>query len=133
MDAMHLKILLPDSVFLEQPGVVRIVAETLQGSYGLLPNRLDCTGALVPGIFTFETAAGGEEYVAIDAGILVKTGAEVLISVRNAIGGQPLGTLHEAVQREFLQLGEQEARVRSVLAKLEMGFIRQFQRLQRGE
>jgi len=132
MDTMHLKILLPYEVFLDRNAVVRIVAETGQGSYGLLPNRLDCTGSLVPGILTYETAEGSEEYVAIDEGILVKTGSEVLVSVRNAIGGQPLGSLHEAVAREFLQLDEREAHIRSVLAKLETGFIRQFKRLQDG-
>lgn len=128
---MHLKILLPFGIFAEQPSVKRIVAETPQGAFGLLPNRLDCVGALVPGIFTYETEDGGEEYVAIDRGILVKAGSEVLVSVRKAIGGMELGQLHEAVKREFLQLDEREKDIRSVLVKLETGFIRQFQKMQR--
>ena len=36
-------------VFAERSGVSRIVAETRQGSFGLLPHRLDCVAALVPG------------------------------------------------------------------------------------
>lgn len=130
-DTMHLKILLPFGIFAEENGVRRIVVETKGGAYGLLPNRLDCTGALVPGILTYETAPGEESYVAIDQGILVKAGADVLVSVRNAIGGKPLGQLHEAVKREFLELDEREKDIRSVLVKLEAGFIRQFQKLQR--
>ena len=121
---MHLKILLPFQVFADIEGVKRIVAETRQGSYGILPQRLDCVAALVPGILTYETATGGEIYVALDEGVLVKAGADVLVSVRNAIGGTDLGELRAAVEQEFLNLDEREQSVRSVLAKLESGFIR---------
>ena len=121
---MNLKILLPFKVFAEKTGVMRIVAETRGGSVGLLPHRLDCAAALAPGILVFETDMEGEGYIAVDEGVLVKTGADVLVSVRNAIGGTDLGKLREAVEKEFLNLDEQEKRVRSVLAKLESGFIR---------
>jgi F-type H+-transporting ATPase subunit epsilon len=123
---MNLKILLPFKVFAEKTGVSRIVAETHAGSFGLLPHRLDCVAALTPGILVFETAAEGETCIAVDEGILVKTGTDVLVSVRNAIGGADLGKLREAVEQEFLDLDEQEKSVRSVLAKLESGFIRRF-------
>ncbi len=123
---MNLKVLLPFKVFAEKTGVSRVVAETRVGSFGLLPHRLDCVAALVPGILVFETAAEGEVYVAVDEGVLVKTGADVLVSVRNAIGGTDLNTLREAVRREFLDLDEQEKSVRSVMAKLESGLIRRF-------
>ena len=67
--------------------MLRIVVETHEGSFGLLPYRLDCVAALVPGILVYETEAEGEVYLAVDEGLLVKTGLEVLVSVRNAIGG----------------------------------------------
>jgi F-type H+-transporting ATPase subunit epsilon len=121
---MNLKILLPFKIFSEKIGVLRIIAESREGSFGLLPHRLDCVAALAPGILVFETEAEGEVYLAVDEGVLVKTGADVLVSVRNAIGGMDLGKLREAVEQEFLSLGEQEKSVRSVLAKLEGGFIR---------
>ena len=120
---MNLKILLPYKIFAEKRGVVRIVAGTHDGSFGLLPHRLDGVAALAPGILIYETEADGEVYVAVDEGVLVKTGADVLVSVRNAIGGMDLAQLQEAVEREFLSLDEQEKSVRSVLAKLESGFI----------
>lgn len=123
---MNLKVLLPFRVFVETTGVSRIVAETRAGSFGLLAHRLDCVAALAPGILVFETEAEGEVYVAVDEGVLVKTGADVLVSVRNAIGGSDLDTLREAVQREFLDLDEQEKSLRSVMAKLESGLIRRF-------
>jgi len=123
---MNLKILLPFDIFAEKTGVLRIVAETRSGSFGLLPRRLDCAAALAPGILTYETAAEGEVYVAVDEGVLVKTGPEVFVSVRNAIGGADLGQLRAAVEREFLVLDDREKNVRSVLAKLESGFVRRF-------
>jgi F-type H+-transporting ATPase subunit epsilon len=63
--------------------VSRIVAETREGSFGLLPHRLDCVAALAPGILIYETEAEGEVYLAVDEGVLVKTGLDVLVSVRN--------------------------------------------------
>ena len=121
---MNLKILLPFKVFAEKHNVLRIVAVTHEGAFGLLPHRLDCVASLTPGILVFETKAEGEVYVAVDEGVLVKTDSEVLVSVRNAIGGMSLGKLREAVEEEFLELDEQEQKVRSVLAKMESGFIR---------
>lgn len=121
---MTLKVLLPFQVFAEKTSVSRIVAETREGSFGLLPHRLDCVAALVPGLLLYETEAEGEVCVAIDEGVLVKTGMDVLVSVRNAIGGTDLGQLHAAVEQEFLKLNEREQSVRSVMAKMESGFIR---------
>ncbi len=121
---MNLKVLLPFHVFAEKTGVSRIVAETREGSFGLLPHRLDCVAALVPGILTYETGPDGEVFVAVDEGVLVKTGPDVLVSVRQAIGGTDLGQLHDAVERQFLALDEHEQSVRSVLTRMETDVIR---------
>ncbi len=123
---MNLKVLLPFQIFAEKAGVSRIVAETKEGSFGLLPHRLDCVAALAPGILTYETEAEGEVFVAVDEGVLVKTGLDVLVSVRRALAGKDLGQLREAVTKQFLTLDEHERSVRTVMAKLETGFLRQF-------
>jgi len=122
--SMRLRILLPFQVFADYSGVVRIVVETRDGSFGLLPNRLDCVAALTPGILVYETQAEGEVVVAVDEGILVKAGTEVLVSVRRAMSGADLGELRKSVEEEFLVLDEHEQAVRSVMAKLEIGFMR---------
>src|ERR1700733_11194071 len=109
---MHLKILVPFGIFAEKTGVARIVAETREGSFGLLPHRLDCVAALAPGILIYETEAGGETYVAVDEGVLVKTGPDVLVSVRRAMGGADFGQLRDAVEKEFLTLDEHEQNAR---------------------
>ncbi|MBU0603919.1 MAG: F0F1 ATP synthase subunit epsilon [Gammaproteobacteria bacterium] len=123
---MNLKILLPFRVFADTRDVMRIVAESREGAFGLLPQRLDCVMPLVPGILIYETAADGEVCVAVDEGVLVKAGPDVLVSVRNAIGGTDLGALRAAVDAEFVELDEQERSMRTALAKLESGFVRRF-------
>ena len=123
---MNLKVLLPFQIFAEKTGVSRIVAETREGSFGLLPHRLDCVAALAPGILTYETAADGEVFVAVDEGVLVKTGPDVLVSVRRAVSGTDLGQLHDTVKQEFMTLDEHEQSARLVTAKLETGFLRRF-------
>ena len=124
MKSMVLKILLPFKVFAEITGASRIIAETREGSFGLLPQRLDCVAALVPGILIYQTGAKGEAYVAIDEGVLVKVGANVLVSVRNAFAGTDLAQLRETVEREFVHLDQQEKDTRAVLAKMEGDLMR---------
>lgn len=128
---MNLKILLPYGVFADIKNVKKIVVETTAGSYGMLPQRLDCTAALVTGILMYETADEGEKYIAVNEGILIKTGEQVSISVRHAIGDAPLGKLKEMVEKEMLELDELEINARTVMAKLETGFLQSFQKLRK--
>jgi len=127
---MTLRILLPFQILVDETRVSRIVAEARDGSFGILPHRLDCVAALAPGILTYETEAAGEVYVAVDDGALVKTGMDVVVSVRRAFTGTDLGRLHTSVNKEFLVLDEREKTLRSVMAKLEAGFVHRFASLQ---
>ena len=108
---------------------MRLVVETTDGSVGMLPQRLDCVATLVPGILEYETEADGIAYVALDEGVLVKTGPDVLVSVRRAIAGADLGQLRQQVEQEFLTLSDEEKSARAVMAKLEGGFLRRFAKL----
>ena len=127
---MNLKVLLPFQVFADESRVSRIVAETPDGSFGLLPHRLDCVAALTPGILQYQTEAAGEVYVAIDGGVLVKAGPDVFVSARRALRGTDLRELRDAVEREFMTVDARERDWRSVMAKLETGFVRRFAELQ---
>jgi F-type H+-transporting ATPase subunit epsilon len=120
---MTLKVLLPYKVFAEAQNVVRIVAMTHQGAFGILPHRLDCVASLSAGILVFETEGKDEVYLAVDEGVLVKTGLDVRVSVRNAMSGMGLDELRVAVEEEFMQLNEQEQKLRSVLTKMEGGVV----------
>ena len=125
---MNLKILLPYKIYADIKNVDRIVAETNEGFFGLLPQRLDCVASLVPGIFMYETDKGEIHYIAIDEGVLVKAGTEVLVSVRNAIGGTDIGQLHNSIKKEYVKLDDNERSVRSVMAKIESEIIYNLQK-----
>lgn len=126
---MSLKVLLPFRVFLDIQQVRRIVLETSAGSYGLLPRRLDCAAALVPGIFTYETADGRLHYLAVDEGVLLKAGPAVSVAVRNAIGGADLGQLRASVERDFRRHDAEEQQARQVLKRIETNFLTQLETL----
>lgn len=131
-DLMQLKVLLPFKVFAQKDAVKNIVVKTDNGFLGLLPNRLDCVAVLTPGILSWHTALEGETVIAVDDGILVKAGKEVLVSVRNAIGGKDINALHEAVTQQFIQESEEENDLRLMLSKLESSFIHRFAEWQHG-
>jgi F-type H+-transporting ATPase subunit epsilon len=130
--SMQLRIFLPFMVFSDETGVTRVVAESHQGSFGLLPHRLDCVAALPPGILIYEIPPHGEVYIAVSEGVLVKTGSTVLVSVRNAIKGTNLGDLRKSVVKDFLNLKAQNQGEQSVMAKLEGGFLRRLEEVHHG-
>jgi F-type H+-transporting ATPase subunit epsilon len=79
--------------------------------------------ALEPGILIYQIGAEPEVYVAVDERVLVKTGPDVMVSVRRATGAADLGQLRDAVKRDFLTLDANEKSVRAATAKLEAGFL----------
>lgn len=122
---MHLKILLPSEIMLDRE-VTKVTAEAANGSFCLLPRHIDFVAALVPGLLSFTTPDGRETFVAVDEGALVKQGTQVLVSVRNAVTGQALGTLRQTIEERFQSLDDRERRARSALARLEADLVRRF-------
>ena len=80
---MNLRILLPTRILIDRP-VDKVITEAENGSFCLLPRHIDFVAALVPGLLSF-MADQEEQFVAIDEGVLVKNGANVLVSVRDAV------------------------------------------------
>lgn len=122
--SMQLDVLLPSEVVASERDVSRIVAETSDGSYGLLPQRLDCVAVLVPGVLVFSTTAGGEVFIAVDEGVIVKSGSRVVVAVRRAIRGPDLATLRELVTRQFMHRDAEAVQLRTAMASAESGFMR---------
>jgi len=121
---MKLKVLIPNEVYLDRD-VTKIIAEAENGQFCLLPRHVDFVAALVPGLLTYE-ADGEQLFVAIDEGILVKCGPEVLVSTRSAVAGRDLGTLTRIVRKQFEVLDERERLARTATARLEAGLVRRF-------
>ena len=129
--SIHLKVLLPYQVFADEPSVQSLVAQTVAGAFGILPHRRDCVVALRAGVLSYRTDGAEEHYLALDEGVLVKTGFDVTASVRNAIGGTELGKLREAVDLQFLGVTEQERALRQIASRLETSLVRRSVEFQR--
>lgn len=130
---MHLTLLLPGETLVAVE-VGKIVAEATNGSFCLLPRHADLVAPLVAGLLSYvETAAADgarARLIAVDEGTLVKCGAEVWVSVRDAVlGGDDPAALRRVVSERFRHLDEQEKSARSVLARLEAGVVRRFAEL----
>ncbi|XKE46230.1 F0F1 ATP synthase subunit epsilon [Halomonas organivorans] len=127
--SMHLQLLLPTEVLVNETAT-KVIAAGEHGAFCLLPRHVDVVAALVPGVFIYHDGEGRERLVAVDRGLLVKCGQEVLVSAPNAGDGEHLGELQALVEERFLELDEQERKTRSTLARLEAGTLRRFRHLQ---
>jgi F-type H+-transporting ATPase subunit epsilon len=120
--------MLPTFVLIDEE-VSKVTAEAENGSFTLLPLHIDFVAALVPGLLSFERSEGGEEFLAVDEGILVKCGPDVLVSTRNAVLGPDLGNLKRAIEEQFRILDARQTMARSAIARLESDLVRRFMEL----
>ena len=120
---MHLKILLPTEILVDQK-VNKITAEADDGEFCLLPRHVDYVSAIVPGILTYEDEEGGEQFAAVDRGVLVKAGDNVLVSVRRGACGAELGKLRDIVDEKYRTLDDHEKKARTALARLEARMVK---------
>jgi F-type H+-transporting ATPase subunit epsilon len=121
---MNLKLSLPEVLLLDVNNVTQVIVETIHGSMGILPRRLDGVAALVPGILVYDLGAGGRQYVAIDEGMLVKVDETVLISVHNALAGEELDHLQAALSSMQTQRDTEDRDARVEMARVESGLLR---------
>jgi F-type H+-transporting ATPase subunit epsilon len=123
---MQLKVLLPTEILVDE-AVVQVTAEAENGSFSLLPRHIDFVAALTPGLLSYVTAGEEQEhFLAVNEGILVKCGAEVLVSTQSAVAGADLGQLQTTIEEQFRIHDERERVTRSAMARLEADFVRRF-------
>lgn len=120
---MILKVLLPTKILIDEE-VVKVIAEAENGSFCLLPHHIDFIAALVPGILSFTDMEENEEFLAVDEGILVKRGSEILVSTRNAVLGPDLGKLRQMIRKQYQELDEHEKTIQAAVARLEADLVR---------
>ena len=129
---MKLTILTPAATLLERQ-VAKVTAEAPNGFFCLLPRHVDFVTAIVPGVLSFTTEETTEEvFVAVDEGVLVKQGADVTVSTRNAATGEALERLEERVARQFRRRDAEAQKALQALNKIEAGFVRCFLDIQHG-
>jgi F-type H+-transporting ATPase subunit epsilon len=126
---VNLKVLLPTESLINEV-VSKVSAEAENGSFTLLPRHIDFTAVLVPGILAFVTEDGQEKFLAVDEGILVKQGSEVLVSTINAAQSSDLTELKRTVSEQFEELNEWEKKARTALVRLESNFVQYFMEIE---
>ena len=122
---MRLRIVIATRIVVDTE-VRRVLAETEGGAFCILPRHIDMASALRPGILSYVTADDTEEAAAIDEGLLVKCGPDVWVTAGQAVAGQPLGALRQAVEKAFEMEDEREQLARSAIARLEIDMVRRF-------
>ena len=122
---MRLQVLLPTHRFIDAQ-IQKISAESGNGSFTLLPRHIDLVTTIEPGLLVYTANENETIHLAVDEGILVKRGPDVLVSVNHAVRGEDLRSLQETVKHEFRELDERERKARAALADLEADLVRYF-------
>ena len=125
---MKLKLQIPSKTLVDCDAR-KITAEAVDGSFCLLPAHVDFVAPLTPGLFAYETETD-KEILALDSGVLVKCGEEVLVSARGGVRGRNVSELQETIRQSFEQLDEHEKKSRSALARMEAAFVTRFVEMQ---
>ena len=128
-ELIKLKILLPTEIALAADDISSLVIETSMGSMGIQPHRRDCVAIITPGILALKNSGGEETFVAIDDGVLTKTGLDVTILVHNAISGKDLSTLQDDVERNFMHQDEEETNFNQLMGKIENSLLSHLHRM----
>lgn len=119
---MRFKVATPEGILVDE-AVRKVTVDAQDGRYTFLPRHIDFTTAIDAGICAFVGMAGEEAFLAVDTGILVKQGENVLLAAQRAVRGE-LGTLADTIVREYSQMDDQERKTRTALARLETDFTK---------
>ena len=128
---MNLKILLPFQVFAQEHSILSLVAQTPRRFVWPLPQRLDCVAALSPGILSYTTAAG-ETCLAVDEGVLIKTGMTSWSPSATPSGAATSANCVPPLKTNFLSWTNNKQASATVLAKLESTFVARFVKYSHG-
>ncbi|MDA8408413.1 MAG: F0F1 ATP synthase subunit epsilon [Deltaproteobacteria bacterium] len=127
---MRLKVVLPTDIVIDKE-VIKVIAEAENGSFCLLPRHIGFVSVLVPGLLSYVCPGRQEEFIAVDKGILVKCGPDVVVSTGQALAGADLGMLKRAIENKFNLMDERQKKANSAVAKLEASLVRRFLELER--
>lgn len=124
---MRLKIILPYKTILDKT-VHKVTAPGAEGDFQILPNHIDGTWSLKPGVLVIAMEPEDEVdwYYAISQGVLVKEGSTIFLSCFQAIKGDSLESLTDTVKQDLEVLNKREKKAREVLLRLETDTIKRF-------
>lgn len=119
---MHLRVFGPTHVEVDEH-VRKVTVTATSGSFTMLPRHVDTVAVLLPGLLSFEREDGDEGFVAVDGGIVVKVGADVLVSSPCVVPGTALEEMRHVVTERILARAEHEQNARLALARLEVDVV----------
>ena len=122
---MRLRITTPLAIVVDEDAVQIVTAEDASGGFGVQPHHADFLTSLAVGVVSWRDSAGARHYCAVHGGVLTVTdGQEVDITTREAIAGEDLATLDQAILDRFDadDAAEQAGRIDST--KLQLQAIR---------
>lgn len=121
---MQLKVMEPEQMIADVQ-TDKVIAEGYNGSFCLEPRHVDFVSALKPGILLYKEGEE-EHYIAVDEGILVKCGKQVLVSVLNAIKGDTLEELEQRIRKQFKKTEAMNQASKIALKSIEAGVLLRF-------
>lgn len=134
---MRLAVIMPGRTVVDSP-VTRVLAPGSHGLFALLPRHIDYVAVLVAGLLTYEVQdddterSRSERHVAVDGGVLVKMGEDVVVSTPDAVPGERLEDLEDAVDEYFHVRAERETDARAALFRLEGDIVQRMLDLEDG-
>ena len=126
---MRLQITTPLRVAVDEDAVQIVSAEDSSGGFGIQPHHADFLTSLSVGVVSWKDRAGMRHYCAVHGGLLTVTGGQdVAITTREAILGDDLATLDQAILSQFGADAAAERAGRIDSTKLQLQAIREIVR-----
>lgn len=126
---MRLQITTPLTIVVDQDAVQIVSAEDASGGFGIQPHHTDFLTSLAVGVVNWKDSAGVRHYCAVHGGVLTVTGGQtVAITTREAILGDDLATLDQAILDRFGADDAAERAGRIDSTKLQLRAIREMVR-----
>jgi F-type H+-transporting ATPase subunit epsilon len=123
---VRLRITTPLAVVVDDDGVLALRAEDASGGFGILPMHADFLTSLAISVVSWSVGDETQRYCAVRGGVLsVTAGRDIVVATREAVAGDDLSTLDEAVLARFRSDIEAERADRVDSTRLQLNAIRQ--------
>lgn len=125
---MRLVVTTPTAVVVDDDGVTDVRAEDETGAFGIRPGHADFLTVLAVSVISWQ-CDGESRHVAVRGGVLtVSDGHEIAVASREAIGGETLERLGDAVLERFRAEAQAESESRISTTRLHVATMRQLSR-----
>jgi F-type H+-transporting ATPase subunit epsilon len=123
---MKLRIVTPLAVVVDENDVLALRAEDASGGFGILPHHADFLTRLAISAVSWQRHDGTRHYCAMRGGVLsVSSGDGISIATREAVLGDDLTTLDQAVLARLRADTEENRHERQENTRLQLNAIRQ--------